>query len=65
MSTENIQRFADDVCRRDVPCWKGKPWDITDVEGRKLSNLLSEYTDSIGIHIRTTVSFVLENVNKK
>jgi hypothetical protein len=46
MFTENFQRSADGVCSRDAPCIRAKYWDKADVEGGKVSNLLSDYTET-------------------
>jgi hypothetical protein len=65
MFIENVQRSADAVCSRDPHCLRTKYRDITDVKGGQVPNLLSGYTETNNIHNRTTVNYVLENVNKK
>jgi transketolase N-terminal domain/subunit len=65
MLIENVQRCADVACSLDAPRWRAKSWDIADVKGGNISNLFSGYTETNNIHNRTTVIFVLENVNKK
>jgi hypothetical protein len=65
MFIENVLRLADIVCSRDAPCWRAKSWDITEVKGRKISSLLSVYTEANNIHNRKTLNFYLESVNKK
>jgi hypothetical protein len=41
MFIENIERTSDVVCSCDTPCWRAESWDITDVKGGKVPNLLS------------------------
>jgi hypothetical protein len=65
MFTENDQRFAFVVCSGDAPSCRAQSGDITDVKGGKVSRLLSGYTEANSIHNRTTMNFVLENLNKK
>jgi hypothetical protein len=57
MFIETVQRFAD-ICNCDASL------DLTGLKGGKVSNLLSEHTETNCIHNRTTVGFVLESVSK-
>jgi hypothetical protein len=64
MFIKNAQWSADAVCSCDMPHWRPKSWDISDVKGGKVSNFLSEYTEINSIHKRKTVNFIHENINK-